>query len=167
MSESILTLLNSVSTIINKYEEEKAETGTSINLFKIAKIETDEVIICRILAYLLNPEERHYQNVTFLNLFLKEIGEDEITHDEKFSVITEYPTDKRRRIDIVLKSQYRFIPIEVKAEVNLQAKSLKIFRETYGTQTAFRFSLSDYVNHGVLKDCPLYALPMIREFLKI
>lgn len=120
MSESILTLLNSVSTIINKYEEEKAETGTSINLFKIAKIETDEVIICRVLAYLLNPEERHYQNVTFLNLFLKEIGEDEITHDEKFSVITEYPTDKRRRIDIVLKSQYRFIPIEVKVNAKDQ-----------------------------------------------
>lgn len=120
MTESILSLLNSVSTIIKRYEEEKAETGTSINLFKIAKIETDEVIICRVLAYLLNPKETHHQNEIFLKLFLKEIGENEINQDEKFSVITEYPTDKRRRIDIVIKSQYRFIPIEVKVNAKDQ-----------------------------------------------
>ncbi len=75
--------------------------------------------------------------------------------------------DGTSEIDFIFQNDDEIIPIEVKAEVNLQAKSLKIFRETYGTQTAFRFSLSDYVNHGVLKDCPLYALPMIREFLKI
>jgi len=75
--------------------------------------------------------------------------------------------DGTSEIDFIFQNDDEIIPIEVKAEVNLQAKSLKIFRETYGTQTAFRFSLSDYANHGVLKDCPLYALPMIREFLKI
>lgn len=47
------------------------------------------------------------------------------------------------------------------------AKSLKQYREVYNPTTAFRFSLSDYENHGVLKDCPLYAIPMIRKFLQI
>ncbi len=120
MKESILSLLNSVSAIIKRYEEKKAETGTSINLFKIAKIETDEVIICRVLAYLLNPKETHYQNILFLKLFLKEIGENDIAQDEEFSIVTEHPTDKRRRIDLVLKSQYRFIPIEVKVNAKDQ-----------------------------------------------
>ncbi|WP_252507367.1 ATP-binding protein [Treponema sp. C6A8] len=68
-------------------------------------------------------------------------------------------------VDFIFQNDDEIVPIEVKAEVNLQAKSLRQYRETYNPTTALRFSLSDYKNHGVLKDCPLYALPIIREFL--
>lgn len=68
-------------------------------------------------------------------------------------------------MDFIFQNDDEIVPIEVKAEVNLQAKSLRQYRETYNPTTALRFSLSDYKNHGVLKDCPLYALPIIREFL--
>ncbi len=69
-------------------------------------------------------------------------------------------------VDFIFQNDDEIVPVEVKARINLQAKSLKQYRETYTPEAAFRFSLSDYVNHGVLKDIPLYALPMIRMFLK-
>ena len=59
------------------------------------------------------------------------------------------------------------IPIEVKAEINLRAKSFKLYRDTYNPELAFRFSLSDFVDHGSLKDVPLYDLPVIRKFLQL
>ncbi|EID84885.1 putative ATPase (AAA+ superfamily) [Treponema sp. JC4] len=74
--------------------------------------------------------------------------------------------DATAEIDFIFQNEDEIIPVEVKARINLKAKSLKQYRETYSPETAFRFSLSDYVNHGVLKDVPLYALPMIRMFLK-
>lgn len=74
--------------------------------------------------------------------------------------------DATAEIDFIFQNDDEIIPVEVKARINLQAKSLKQYRETYSPETAFRFSLSDYVNHGVLKDVPLYALPIIRDFLK-
>ena len=69
-------------------------------------------------------------------------------------------------VDFIFQNDDEIVPVEVKAEINLQAKSFRQYREAYNPATAFRFSLSDYKNHGVLKDCPLYAIPMIREFLK-
>lgn len=74
--------------------------------------------------------------------------------------------DATAEVDFLFQNDDEIIPVEVKARINLQAKSLKLYRESYTPETALRFSLSDYVNHGVLKDVPLYALPMIRMFLK-
>ena len=73
--------------------------------------------------------------------------------------------DATAEVDFIFQNDDGIIPVEVKAKINLQAKSLKQYRETYSPARAFRFSLSEYVNHGVLKDVPLYAIPMIRMFL--
>ena len=73
--------------------------------------------------------------------------------------------DATAEVDFIFQNDDEIIPVEVKAKINLQAKSLKQYRETYSPARAFRFSLSEYVNHGVLKDVPLYAIPMIRMFL--
>ena len=74
--------------------------------------------------------------------------------------------DGTAEVDFIFQDDDEIVPVEVKAEVNLQAKSLKLYREAYGPAVAFRFSLSDYADHGVLKDIPLYALPAIRQFLR-
>ena len=58
------------------------------------------------------------------------------------------------------------IPIEVKAEINLRAKSFKLYRDTYNPEIAFRFSLTDFVDHGILKDVPLYDLPIIGKWIR-
>lgn len=109
-----LDFLENIYSILNKYKEKENKSGNNISILKISGKDHDEVVICRLIAFLLNPKENHNQDVKFLNLFLKEIGEKTIQQNENFDVITEFPTDQGRRIDIVLKSNKRFIPIEVK-----------------------------------------------------
>ena len=74
--------------------------------------------------------------------------------------------DGSAEIDFIFQNDDNVVPVEVKSEINLQAKSLKLYREKYNPATLLRFSLSDYINHGNLKDIPLYAIPMIKNFLK-
>jgi uncharacterized protein len=61
-------------------------------------------------------------------------------------------------IDFVIQREHFIIPIEVKAEVNLQAKSLKSYREKYSPPLSIRTSLSDYQLESGLLNIPLYAL---------
>lgn len=109
-----LDFLENIYSILNKYKEKENKSGNNISILKISGKDHDEVVVCRLIAFLLNPKENHNQDVKFLNLFLEEIGEKTIQQNENFDVITEFPTDQGRRIDIVLKSNKRFIPIEVK-----------------------------------------------------
>jgi predicted AAA+ superfamily ATPase len=50
------------------------------------------------------------------------------------------------------------LPLEVKAEINLQAKSLKSYREQFAPKLSLRTSLAPYHEGGSLVDVPLYAL---------
>jgi len=66
-------------------------------------------------------------------------------------------------IDFLVQTQGQVIPIEVKAEENLQAKSLKTFYNKYSTSKAIRSSMSDFREEDWLTNLPLYA---ISEFVK-
>jgi len=55
------------------------------------------------------------------------------------------------------------IPIEVKAEINLQAKSLKTYREKYNPPLSIRMSMADYKREDWLLNLPLYAVEMVGE----
>ncbi len=61
-------------------------------------------------------------------------------------------------IDFIIQKQQKIIPIEVKAEENLKAKSLKSFCKKYEITNAFRFSLSDYRVEEWMENIPLYAI---------
>ena len=61
-------------------------------------------------------------------------------------------------IDFIVQSSGNIIPIEVKAEENLQAKSLKMFYQKYNPKSAVRTSMSDYRKDGWLTNLPLYAI---------
>ena len=74
--------------------------------------------------------------------------------------------DSTAEIDFIFQNDDEIVPVEVKAEINLQAKSIKVYRDTYNPKTAFRFSLSEFIDHGILKDIPLYDLPFVRKWLK-
>jgi len=67
-------------------------------------------------------------------------------------------------IDFLVQYAGEVIPIEVKAEENLQAKSLKTFCQKYSPKTAIRTSMSDYRKEDWLTNLPLYA---ITEFTKL
>jgi len=58
------------------------------------------------------------------------------------------------------------IPIEVKAEENLQAKSLKTFCQKYNHKIAIRISMSDFRKEYWLTNLPLYAINEVAELKK-
>ena len=64
-------------------------------------------------------------------------------------------------IDFVLQKQNQVVPVEVKAEENLKAKSLKLFVDKYNTPTAIRASMSKYRKEEWLTNIPLYAIASI------
>jgi uncharacterized protein len=64
-------------------------------------------------------------------------------------------------LDFVIQQENQIIPIEVKAEENLKAKSLKVFEEKFKTMHAIRCSMSKYREEDWLKNFPLYAVMLI------
>ena len=64
-------------------------------------------------------------------------------------------------LDFVIQLGRRAIPVEVKAETNLQAKSLKVYREKFQPELAMRTSMADYRNEDGLLDLPLWAVESI------
>lgn len=60
-------------------------------------------------------------------------------------------------IDFVIQQEMRYIPIEVKAEENLRARSLRAFCEKYKPEIAIRTSMSNYREQDWMINVPLYA----------
>lgn len=61
-------------------------------------------------------------------------------------------------IDFVADTGEAVAPLEVKAEENLKAKSLKVFQEKYSPAFSVRTSLRDYREEETLVNLPLYAI---------
>ena len=61
-------------------------------------------------------------------------------------------------VDFVLQKEQEIIPIEVKAEENLKAKSLKLFVEKYDNKNAIRTSMNLYRKESWLQNIPLYGI---------
>jgi len=60
-------------------------------------------------------------------------------------------------VDFVIDNGSNVIPIEVKAETNLQAKSLKVYHEKFQPQLSIRTSMADYKKEDWLLNLPLWA----------
>jgi len=64
-------------------------------------------------------------------------------------------------VDFVLQYGENVVPLEVKAEENLQAKSLKSFYQKYPDMLPVRTSMSDFRKEGWLVNLPLYAIHLL------
>lgn len=64
-------------------------------------------------------------------------------------------------MDFVIDNGEQVIPIEVKAEVNLMAKSLKTYCDKYKPEISIRTSMADYKEEEWLINLPLYAIENI------
>ena len=64
-------------------------------------------------------------------------------------------------IDFVVDTGEQIVPIEVKAETNLRAKSLKTYRERFEPELSVRTSMADYKKEDWLLNLPLYAIENI------
>ena len=69
-------------------------------------------------------------------------------------------------VDFVIQDNSKIVPVEVKASVNLKAKSLASYREQYQPEKAVRTSLADFEINGGLYNIPLYLIENISGILK-
>ncbi len=69
-------------------------------------------------------------------------------------------------IDFVVDTGEQIVPIEVKAEINLKAKSLKTYREKFSPELSVRTSMADYKREDWLLNLPLYAVEEICNCLE-
>lgn len=78
-----------------------------------------------------------------------------------------YYTNERGscEIDFVVDNGERVVPVEVKAEVNLKAKSLKTFCEKFHPEISIRTAMTDYKVEESLINLPLYAIEMLGEVM--
>lgn len=69
-------------------------------------------------------------------------------------------------IDFLLDICGVIVPIEVKAEVNLKAKSLKAYCDKFNPYISIRTSMSNYRKEGKLINLPLYAIKNLIDEVK-
>ncbi len=69
-------------------------------------------------------------------------------------------------VDFIMQSDTKIIPIEVKAEENLMAKSLRFFHQKYNPEISVRTSMSDFRDDGWLLNVPLYAIGLLEHLLR-
>lgn len=72
--------------------------------------------------------------------------------------------NSKGEIDFLVQGKTSVIPIEVKAEENLRAKSLRAFCDKYNPDYAVRTSMSDYREQDWMTNIPLYNIDRITTF---
>ncbi len=69
-------------------------------------------------------------------------------------------------VDFIIDTGEQVLPVEVKAEVNLKAKSLRTYCEKFTPAVAVRTSMADYKKEDWLINLPLYALNDILQCIR-
>jgi len=77
---------------------------------------------------------------------------------EGFEPYTWAPADSKAEVDFLVEGESGVIPIEAKAERNLRAKSLQVYRERFAPAFSIRTSLAERVENDGIRDIPLYQL---------
>lgn len=68
------------------------------------------------------------------------------------------PEDAKAELDFSIEQGNNLIPIEVKAEENLKAQSLRSYINRFHPPAAWRFSLANYREEADMTNVPLYAI---------
>ncbi len=68
------------------------------------------------------------------------------------------PESGKAEVDFAIERPGGLVPIEVKAEENLQSKSLRSYIDRFHPREALRFSLAGFRQDGVMVNVPLYAI---------
>ncbi|MDO9680741.1 MAG: ATP-binding protein [Bacteroidales bacterium] len=68
-------------------------------------------------------------------------------------------------VDFLIQTEGMIIPVEVKAEENLKAKSLKSFRDKFHPDISVRTSMSDFRKEQTLTNLPLYGISLISDLI--
>lgn len=76
------------------------------------------------------------------------------------------PDEGIAEVDFVVQLNGSIVPLEVKAEVNLKAKSLAQFIKRYNTPNVIRTSLEKYFKGEKITNVPLFAIHLLPNMLK-
>ena len=76
-----------------------------------------------------------------------------------------YWAGRTSEIDFVIQKEDFVIPVEVKAGINLKARSLAVYKEKYNPIKSIRTSLSDFKVNDGLYDIPLYLIENINQII--
>ena len=85
----------------------------------------------------------------------------QLKEKSSFSIYYWSAENSRGEIDFLVQDEERIIPIEVKAEENLQAKSLRVFVERNQGLKGMRLSMSPYREQDWLANYPVYSISAI------
>ncbi|MGM9580003.1 MAG: ATP-binding protein [Anaerovibrio sp.] len=66
-------------------------------------------------------------------------------------------------VDFVVDTGEQIVPVEVKAEVNLRAKSLKTYQERFSPEISVRTSMADFKKEAWLVNLPLYGIEQLAK----
>lgn len=96
--------LISIRKVIEKFrlQREKTELYDSNRFNPFQFMQTDEMGLSKILAFLLDPKETHGQGDLFLNSFLKFIGKHRFLAYDNIKITSEKTTIQNRRHDIFI-----------------------------------------------------------------
>lgn len=78
--------------------------------------------------------------------------------DEDYRIFYWSAENARAEVDFLVQKAGKIYAWEVKAEENLQAKSLKIFTDKFSVDNIFRTSMSNYREESWMTNIPLYAI---------
>jgi predicted AAA+ superfamily ATPase len=79
--------------------------------------------------------------------------------NEDFAIYYFVPDTYSMEVDFIVQNENdEIIPIEVKAETNLKAKSFQMFCQKYCPKNAIRTSLSDYHKESWMTNVPMYII---------
>jgi hypothetical protein len=138
--EEARDLLARFQRLWQPYLEENAEAPPSINIWKIAGLGLDEVNHCRVLKWLLDPNESHCQGSRLLRCLFEAMGEQWIDEADMILVRREVPTPEGdSRLDIVIESPSVFGCIEVKIQARESREQLVRYFESMGHTKGRRF----------------------------
>jgi len=104
--------------------------------------------------------------IEFKGAFTEQYVLQQLKTEEDLSIYYWSSDSSKAEIDFVIQHTGKVVPIEVKAEENLQAKSLKVYYEKFQPAVSLRASMSDFRKRERLVNVPLYAISRIPGIIK-
>jgi hypothetical protein len=90
----------------------------------------------------------------------------ELSGNDFIRSIYYWTSEATAEVDFVFADNREIYPVEVKAGVNLQARSLRVYRERYAPRLAVRTSLVNLRHDNGLLNVPLFALFNLERYLQ-
>jgi hypothetical protein len=125
LSREARGLLDCFQSIWEPYLEANAEAPPSINIWRVTGLGLDEVGNCRVLKWLLDPNESHCRGTRLLRCLFEMMGEPWVDEGDTVLVRREVRTSEGDcRLDIVIESPLLYVCIEAKIEAQESREQL-------------------------------------------